>query len=339
MRILILGSTGFVGHNAAEWFAAKGHEVAWHGFMRQPVRTDGGWIEADLRQPKAVDYSGFDVVIQCAAATSGCKDTLEDPAMHIANNAVMNSYILKECAAAKVKHVIFPSCSVMYQSSPHPLKECDFDANMPLNPAYLGFASTKLYTEKLCQFYSGLGETRFTVFRNSNFYGNYDKFDLEKGHFFGATVKKVMDATGDRISLWGTGQEARDLLHISDFCNLVDLAIEKQQSKFELFNCGSGNAIKIYDYAEKIIAASGKNLSIICDTSKPTIPTSLSLDCTKAKETLGWVPKISLDDGIELTLDWYRNNFYTQEDAALAYNKAALKYHEEFAKINVVLEE
>lgn len=311
MRILVLGSTGFVGRNVAEYFAARGHEV--EGACKNPASStyDVGkmkWHFGDLCYPNAVDYTGFDVVIQCAAATTGCKDTLNDPAMHIPTNAVMNSYIFKEATKAGVKHVVFPSCSVMYQSSDVPLKETDFDANIPLNPAYLGFASTKLYCEKLCEFYAGISNAKFTVFRNSNFFGKYDKYDLNRSHFLGATITKVLTTTEDFITLWGDGQEARDFLYIKDLCRIIELAIEKQGNKFDVFNCGSGVAMKIADAAQKIIDISGKLLKIEFDESKPTIKTSLCLDCTKAKNQLGWEPQYSFEDGMKETLAWYKEN-------------------------------
>ena len=300
-KILVLGASGFVGKNVANHFADLGHGVTRHGFTREAD------IQADLCKPGAVDYAGYDVLVQCAAATTGCKDTLNDPAMHIPTNAVMNSYVLKEAAQAGVGHVIFPSCSVMFASSPVAQKESDWDASAELNPAYLGFASTKIYCEQLCRFYANISDTKFTVVRNSNFFGPHDKYDLERSHVFGASITKVMTAT-DKVTVWGSGEEARDFVHISDFCRFVELAIEKQKDKFALFNCGYGIAFKIKDLVAKIVTASGKSLAVEHDLSAPTIPTSLCLDCTKAQEELGWNPQVTLPEGIKMTLEWWRSN-------------------------------
>lgn len=312
MRVLVLGATGFVGRNTVKRFAAEPEcEVTAVTHTRPAYNISGvKWVKADLCNKEQVDNlfaQGFDIVIQAAAATTGCKDTLNDPAMHIPANAVMNSYIMKAAVENKVKHFIFPSCSVMYHSDIRRLKETDLDFNRPLNPAYLGFASTKLYCEKLCEFYAGISDTKFTVMRNSNFYGPYDKFDLERSHVFGATVTKVMTAT-DTVKVWGTGEEARDVLHIDGFCDFVEAAIAKQSAAFALYNCGSGDAIKIKDLVQKIVDISGKRLTIEHDLSAPTIVTSFALDCTKAEEELGWTSKVSLDAGVARTLQWWRDN-------------------------------
>lgn len=311
-RVLVLGGTGFVGRNAVEYFASKPErEVIAVSHTRPKYDLPNvTWKYADLCNKEDVNNlfsEQYDVVIQAAAATSGCKDTLLDPALHIPTNAVMNSYIMKAVVDAKVKHFIFPSCSVMYHSSELTLKETDLDFNRLLNPAYLGFASTKLYCEKLCEFYAGISDTKFTVMRNSNFFGPYDKFDLQRSHVSGATITKVMTAT-DTVKVWGTGEEARDILHIDGFCEFVELAIEKQPTKFAIYNVGSGQATKIKDLVQKVISASGKTLTIEHDLSAPTIVTSFALNCTKAREELGWKSEVTLEEGIVSTLNWWRAN-------------------------------
>ncbi|MDO8660177.1 MAG: hypothetical protein Q7K54_06325, partial [Candidatus Parcubacteria bacterium] len=67
--------------------------------------------------------------------------------------------------------------------------------------------------------------------------------------------------------------------------------------------------VSVVDLVKKIIAISKRNLQIEYDTSKPTIKTKLRLDSSKAKNSLGWFPKVSLDEGIMKTMEWYKNNF------------------------------
>ena len=70
---------------------------------------------------------------------------------------------------------------------------------------YFGVGWTKVYLEKLCEFYGRLGRTQYSVLRHSNMYGPYDKYDLDRAHVCGATITKVMEAQ-DKISVWGGGK-------------------------------------------------------------------------------------------------------------------------------------
>jgi nucleoside-diphosphate-sugar epimerase len=196
----------------------------------------------------------------------------------------------------------------MYKSSKKPLKEEDFNPLKDIEPKYFGVATTKVYNEKMCEFFSSLGKTKYTAIRHSNIYGPYDKFDLERSHVFGATVTKVMNAN-KKVIVWGKGKEKRDLLFIDDLVDFVLLAIKKQKNNFELLNCGLGKAISINELVKKIIIASKKKLEIEYDLTKPNIPTYLSVDCSKAKKLLGWKPKVSLDAGIAKTIQWWKKEF------------------------------
>lgn len=314
-KILICGATGFIGRNMVEHFAKKSeYDVHAVRFNREEYAMPNvTWHKADLRDPNAVEklLQGVDVIIQAAATTSGAKDIVTKPFIHVTDNAVMNSYLFRAAFEQKVKHVIFFSCTVMYQSSDVGLKESDFDANKDLHPRYFGVGNTKLYIEKMCDFYSRIGETKFTAIRHSNIYGAYDKFDLERSHFFGASVTKVMLAK-DKMTVWGTGEEERDLIHADDLNNFVELALKNQKEKYRLYNCGAGRAESVLNVIKKIIKASGKDLKIEHDLSQPSIKTSLFLNCELAEKELGWKPVIQLDEGIAQTIKWWQKNIDPQ---------------------------
>ena len=110
------------------------------------------------------------------------------------------------------------------------------------------------------------------------------------------------------VNVWGTGEESRDLLYIEDLIDFIDTAINKQEDYYKLYNVGLGIPIKIKDLVKKVIETSGRDLKIQHDLTKPTVPTSLFLDCSKAKQELGWSPKHSLEEGLHKTLKWYRSN-------------------------------
>jgi len=312
-KLLICGATGFIGRNMAEYFAHQDrYEVYGTHWSGEPIdHPDIRMIRADLthREDVAHIMRGMDIVIQAAATTSGAKDIVNKPYTHVTDNAIMNALIFRMAFDARVKHLLFFSCTTMYPSSDTPLREDDFDANAEMYPAYFGGAWTKVYNEKMCEFYSRFGTTRFTAIRHSNIYGPYDKYDLERSHVFGATMTKVEAAAdGDRVVVWGDGSQGRDLLYITDLIDFVERVLERQTTPYELFNVGCGSITTVRDLVAKIIQHSGKTLTIEHDLNKPTVNTRVSLDTAKARHMMGWTPHTSLDDGIEKTLAWYRRH-------------------------------
>ncbi|MEQ8195244.1 MAG: NAD(P)-dependent oxidoreductase [Rhodospirillales bacterium] len=312
IKILVCGATGFIGRNIAESLANDNHyEVigtCWSrdGFNHPRIR----FVRVDLTDPRQVNkiIKDVDVVVQAAATTSGAGDIINKPYIHVTDNAVMNSHILRAAFEHKTKHLIFFSCTIMYPSSEAPLLESDFNENTEINPRYYGAAWTKVYIEKMCEFFSRISESKFTVLRHSNIYGPHDKFDLERSHVFGATVTKVMTASGGNMMVWGNGEEERDLLYIDDLVTAVQAALNRQLAPFGLYNIGSGKAVSVKTLVEKIIRASGRTLTIEYDLSMPTIKTGLCVDCGKAATELGWRPTVTLDEGIARTVEWYRRH-------------------------------
>ncbi|OJV12015.1 MAG: hypothetical protein BGO27_00290 [Alphaproteobacteria bacterium 33-17] len=314
-KLLVLGATGFIGRNMLEYFAAQNKYDVHAVYNKRPSFDIANvtWHKANLCEASDINnvLDGVDIIVQAAATTSGSKDIVTRPFIHVTDNAVMNSLLFRSAMEKGVKHVIFFSCTVMYQSSDIALKESDFDASKPLHPRYFGVGNTKLYIEKMAEFFASISDTKYTVIRHSNIYGAHDKYDFERSHVFGATISKVMLAD-EKVVVWGSGEEERDLLHIDDLTNFVDMAINNQESKYALYNCGLGKAVSIKDLVHKIVNYSGKKLKIEHDLSQPTIKTSLFLDCSKAKEELGWEPKVNLDEGIKDTLSWWKENIDPQ---------------------------
>jgi nucleoside-diphosphate-sugar epimerase len=195
----------------------------------------------------------------------------------------------------------------MYQPKDKPQSEDDWSSEDEIYGNYFGVGNMKVFNEKMCDFYSRIGTTKFTAFRHSNVYGPYDKFDLDKCHVVPAFVNKVINAT-DTLEIWGTGKASRDVIYIDDLIEFIDLCIKNQDSKYELYNCGAGKAYSILELAQTVMDINKKSLEIKMDTSKPDIPTTVILNCNKAKVKLGWEIKTSLIDGLSKTCDWYINN-------------------------------
>ena len=309
-KILICGATGFIGKNITLGLSKnKNYEIHAVRFKRPAYKTSGNvkWHKADLRDPASVDklMKNMDIVVQAAATTSGSKDIVSKPHIHVTDNAVINSFIFRSAYTHEIKHFIFPSCTVMYPSSKKATKENDFTGR--IIDKYKGAGETKVYLEKIAKFYSMLSKTKFTIIRHSNIYGPHDKYDLDKSHVFGATITKVMKAKDD-LEVWGDGSEIRDFLHAEDLVNFIKKAISKQKTQYEIYNCGSGKAITIKKLCNLIVKISKKPLKIKFNKNKPTIAFDMFLNCNKAKKELGWEPKIEIESGIKKTISWWIKN-------------------------------
>jgi len=314
IKILVCGATGFIGRNIIERLSTR-DDIELYGtyFRTQPSKylsenENINLVKVDLTDKEHVDrlMTGKDVVIQAAAVTTGIKDVILRPYIHVTDNAVMNSIIFRACFESKVKHVVFFSCTTMYPNQESAVKEDDFNAEIV--DKYFGVGWTKVYIEKMCEFYSRISDTKFTAIRHSNIYGPHDKYDLERSHVFGATISKIMYAQDGEIDVWGDGSEERDLLYVTDLVECVETIITHQEAPFELINVGYGKGISIRSLVEKIVEISGKDLTINFDTTKPTINFNLVLNIDKACTKYGWEPKIELDEGIVRTLKWWKEN-------------------------------
>ncbi len=310
-KVLVCGASGFIGRNIVERLVQRDDLKIYGTYLKTKPKIKGLTIlKVDLTKESQVNQviKGKNIVIQAAAVTTGSKDVVTRPYIHVTDNAVMNSLILRASFENKIKHLVFFSCTTMYPNQKKPVKEEDF--NHQIIDKYFGVGWTKVYIEKMCEFYSKIGNTKYTVIRHSNIYGPYDKYDLERSHFFGASITKVLTNRDGKISAWGDGSEKRDLLYVSDLVDFVEIVLKKQKEQFELINLGLGQAFSVKDVITKIVDISGKKISLEFDSSKPTIKFDLAVDTYRAQKIYNWKPKVSLETGIKKTIQWYKKNIY-----------------------------
>lgn len=316
-RILICGASGFIGRNLFEHFSKREDVEVFGTYNKKKFTDNDHLLQADFLSPwNAFDlandiFGKWDAVVYAAGISAGVKVFTSEPETLFTQSNVMNMRVLEAAFRSNVKHFIFLSCSVMYPMDlGRPAKENDVFIDR-IHPSYRLGALVKLLAEELCYTYSHSqkGGTKFTVIRHSNCYGPHDKFDLERGHFFGATVEKVMSAPdGGTINVWGDGKEERDFLYVSDLCDFVEKAIGTQRTHFALCNVGFGASCSVGSIACLIANQSGKNITIVFDENKPTIKGRLALDRRRAQRYFDWTPHVGISEGIVKTLEWYKNN-------------------------------
>ena len=313
-KILILGATGFVGRNLVEKLYKEGYtNLRNHGFTRK-LEGFGESVQGDLRDDKFVEeiMKGVDVVYHCAASTSNAVDTIYAPLLHVTPNVIINALTMEKAYKEGVKKFIFLSSSTIYpESGERAVRETD-NIYESIYKTYFPVGWMKRYAEVLCKMYSEIliNPMQTVIVRPANLYGPHDKYDLDKCHVTPASIIKVATRL-DPIPVWGDGTEIRDLLYVEDFCEALQLIMEKEEVH-EIYNIGSNKGYSVNEVIGYLKEIEGLESPIDYVNNKaPMIPTRL-IDSYKIFYTLGWEAKTSIKEGLEKTLNWYKSVYLSK---------------------------
>ena len=309
---MVTGGAGFVGVNLIKRLLDEGADIRATLHINKPVLNDNRieYFYGDLRIEencqKAV--AGVDYVFMCAANTSGAKVMATTPLVHLTPNILMNMQMLQAAYTARVKKFLFISTNTVYPLTDFPVKESDVTNNF--YESYHIVAWMKRFTEIVCEMYSNrIKEPMKTiVVRPGNLYGPYDKFDWEKSKVIPAIMRRAIERH-DPFEVWGDGMDLKDFLYIDDCIDGLMLAMEKLE-EFEPINVASGIPVTIRDVLTQILkSADYDDADVQYDSSKPTMIPKRMIDISLAKEKLGFEPKVSLQDGIHKTVQWYKEYY------------------------------
>ena len=125
-----------------------------------------------------------------------------------------------------------------------------------------------------------------------------------------AIISKIIKLDkNDKLEVWGDGKEKRDFLHIHDFLIALDMIINKQKIKYEIFNVCYGKQFSIREILFKLQKRGVLKNKVIFLKDKPTIKVNILVSNSKIKRTIGWKPSFRLDDSIIDTFDWVKNHY------------------------------
>ena len=310
-KILILGATGFVGRNLAEKLYKEGYtNLRNHGFTRK-LEGFGESVQGDLRDDKFVEeiMKGVDVVYHCAASTSNAVDTIYAPLLHVTPNVIINALTMEKAYKEGVKKFIFLSSSTIYpESGERAVRETD-NIYESIYKTYYPVGWMKRYAEVLCKMYSEIliNPMQTVIVRPANLYGPHDKYDLDKCHVTPASIIKVATRL-DPIPVWGDGTEIRDLLYVEDFCEALQLIMEKEEAH-EIYNVGSNKGYSVNEVIRYLKEIEGLESPIDYVNNKAPMIAKRLIASYKIFYTLGWEAKTSIKEGLEKTLNWYKSEY------------------------------
>jgi nucleoside-diphosphate-sugar epimerase len=312
-RALVTGAGGFIGHHLVKFLKERGYwvrgvDIKYPEF--EPTQADEFEL-LDLRKFEnclIATRGGFDEVYHLAADMGGIGYITAVHADVTRNNVLINTNMLEACRINGAGRFFFSSSACVYpqykQKSPDvtPLKEEDA---WPADPEE-GYGLEKLFMEKLCQYYRedhGL-ETR--VARFHNVYGPLGTYEGGREKAPAALCRKIALAKdGDEIEVWGDGNQTRSFLYIEDCLEGIYRLTQSDYS--QPINIGSDRMVTINELVDIIAKIAGKTIRKRYDLSKPQGVRGRNSDNTRAREVLGWEPKVSLEEGLEKTYRWIEN--------------------------------
>lgn len=314
-RLLIAGGTGLAGTGVLRQLLQTYPDVS----IRIPHRGTADrsvddvrieYMRADLTHSEdcARAVAGCECAVLAAAHTGGAKQALDRPWEQVTDNLVMDARLLEALAHEKVRRVVYVSTGSAYQEFDGAIREEQMDWNADPPSAHFGVGWAKRAAEKLCRFWHHACGMEVLIARLANVYGPRARFNPDTSHFVAALVRKAA-AGDDPFVVWGTPDVGRDILYADDFGSAVVAMLEATEVKFDVFNVGSGKLITVDQVAKLALKAAGHRPGkIVYDSASPKTVARRVLDCSKARDVLGWAPAVDPSDGIQRTLDWWRAN-------------------------------
>ncbi len=312
-KVLVTGAAGFIASRTAHQLLDQGVKVVaidnlndaydcrlkTHRLESLSKRDGIEFIEGDIEDKALIDdlfdSHDFDVVFNLGAR-AGVRYSLEDPDVYFSTNLNGTLNLLQAMRRTGTGKIVLASTSSLYAGLPMPFTE-DLPVNQPLSP----YAASKKAAEVLCYTYHHLFNIDVTVLRYFTVYGPAGRPDMSIFRFM-----RWIDE-GTPIEMFGDGSQSRDFTFVEDIARGTILAAKPLG--YEVINLGGGRrptSLKqlIAGMEERL----GKTGTLDCKPFHAADMMETWADISKAEKLLGWQPQVSLEEGLDLTTEWFHEN-------------------------------
>ena len=301
-KIYVAGHRGLVGSAIVRNLESKGYTniiTRTHSELDLTVQAD---VFRFFEQEKP------EYVVLAAAHVGGINANQTYPADFIYLNSIIQCNVIKASHDTGVKKLLFLGSSCIYpKMAPQPIPENALLTG-PLETTNEGYAVAKIAGLEMCKFFKMQYGDDFISCMPTNLYGPNDNFNLENSHVLPALIRKFDDAKkngSQSVELWGTGSPLREFLYVDDMADACVYLLE-HYSGLEHVNIGTGKEIMIRELAELVRRITGFKGEIVWNSDMPDGTPRKLLNVDKLHE-IGWKEKVSLEEGIRKTYEWYQS--------------------------------
>jgi GDP-L-fucose synthase len=299
-RIYVAGHHGLVGSAICRRLSCDGYSNL---IVRERSRLD-------LTNPAAVE-SFFasekpEYVFLAAAKVGGILANSTYPVDFLRDNLSIELNVMDAAYRHGVKKVEALGSSCIYPKlASQPIRE-EYLLSGPLEPTNEWYAVAKIAGIKLAQAYRQQYGFHAISLMPTNLYGPGDHFDLKSSHVLPALMRKAHEArvsNSPEMVVWGTGSPRREFMHVDDLADAA-LFLMLNYDEPEIINVGVGTDLSIRELAQLVCRTVGYNGQLVFDTSKPDGTPQKLLDVSRLR-ALGWQARITLEEGIRQTYQWF----------------------------------
>jgi nucleoside-diphosphate-sugar epimerase len=306
---LVTGAGGFIGHHLIKYLVGLGYFVRGADLKcpeYEETQADEFMI-ADLRNYTQClrVTKRMDEVYHLAADMGGIGYISALHAEITLNNTLIDAHMLQAAQHHAVKRFLFSSSACVYpqylQRDPDvvPLREEDA---FPADPEE-GYGLEKLYTEKLCQYFSQDWHLPTRVVRFHNVYGPLGTYDGGREKAPAALSRKIAALhSGDELQIWGDGKQTRSFMYVDDCVEGIHRIMRSDYAS--PLNLGTDELVSVDELVDIIATIAGKSVIKRHDRSKPQGVRGRNSDNSRLRAVLGWEPKTALRQGLIPTYRW-----------------------------------
>ena len=303
MKILITGVAGFIGSNLAEYLLRDGHEIIGidnlsYGLIEQ-VPSKVNFHQIDILNKSIYSlFDGVDIVFHLAAKNC-IADCQLDPFETTAINVSGSVNVFESAKKSNVKKVIYAESSALYEgTTSFPSQEKD-------EAPESFYAISKMASKLFADTYNRFSNLHTIALRYFNVYGPKQDYRRSIPPLMCAFIIKLLK--GEQPVIYGDGTKRRDFIYIDDVNRFHELLINKRSVTGGTYNIGSGlnySILEVYEMIKKLI-----NTDVIPE-HKPDLPGEAfqNLADISAARSLGWQPRVKLEDGLKLSIEYIRKN-------------------------------